>query len=368
MPLETKPETEAVAPKGSYAPAGGGIGGVRIFRPLTPQRLVWICGALLAVLFVAVVIALRMGTYPISIRQIVVTLFDGAIGHRDRIPADYWLVVFGLRLPRIALGILVGAALSTAGAGYQALLRNPLADPYVLGVSSGAAVGAIISLIVVPRLPGAIQIAAFIGAVATISVVYFLGRRGGQLDSATLLLAGIVTASFLSAVIMFLMTTLSGRDLRGMAFWLMGDLASPPTVNMGWLYFLLAIGVGTIYGTAADLNLILTGEQEARHLGVNVHRVKLVVYLAASVLTGLAVSVSGAIGFLGLLVPHVMRMLFGNDYRVLIPTSAIGGAILIVLADTLARTVVAPTELPVGAMTAIAGAPLFIYLMRRRVR
>ncbi|MDE3170989.1 MAG: iron ABC transporter permease [Acidobacteriota bacterium] len=368
MPLETKPETEFGAPRPGLAQRGGSFAGVRAFRPVTPRRLVLICAMLLAVLFVAVVIALRMGTFPISIREIVLTLFNGAIGRRAEIPSDYWLVVFGLRLPRIALGILVGAALSTAGAGYQALLRNPLADPYVLGVSSGAAVGAIVSLILVPRLPGAIQIAAFVGAVATIAVVYLLGRRGGQLDSATLLLAGIVTASFLSAVIMFLMTTLSGRDLRGMSFWLMGDLATPPSVNMGWLYFLLVIGLATIYGTAADLNLILTGEQEARHLGVNVNRVKLVVYLAASVLTGLAVSVSGAIGFLGLLVPHVMRMLFGTDYRVLIPASAIGGAILIVLADTLARTVVAPTELPVGAMTAIAGAPLFIYLMRRRVR
>ncbi|MGH9718150.1 MAG: FecCD family ABC transporter permease [Candidatus Acidiferrales bacterium] len=368
MPLDTKPETDRDALKGSSLLASGGLGGVRILRPLTPQRLFWICSALLAVLFVAVVIALRMGAYPISTREIVMTLFNGAIGRKERIPSDYWLVVFGLRLPRIALGILVGAALSTAGAGYQALLRNPLADPYVLGVSSGAALGAIVSLIVAPRVPGAIQLAAFVGAVATISIVYFLGRRGGQLDSATLLLAGVATAIFLSAMIMFLMTTLSGRDLRGMAFWLMGDLASPPAVNMGWLYFLLAIGVGTIYGTAADLNLILTGEQEARHLGVNVRRVKLVVYLAASVLTGLAVSVSGAIGFVGLLMPHMARMLFGNDYRVLIPTSAIGGAILIVLADTLARTVVAPTELPVGAMTAIAGAPLFIYLMRRRVR
>jgi iron complex transport system permease protein len=368
MPLETKSETEVSALNPNSLPITGDIPGVRGFRPLTPRRLVLICVMLLAVLFVAVVIALRMGTFPISIREIVLTLFNGAIGRRAVIPSDYWLVVFGLRLPRIALGILVGAALSTAGAGYQALLRNPLADPYVLGVSSGAALGAIISLILAPRLPGAIQIAAFIGAVATISFVYLLGRRGGQLDTATLLLAGIVTASFLSAVIMFLMTTLSGRDLRGMSFWLMGDLATPPAVNMDWLYFLLAIGVGTIYGTAADLNLILTGEQEARHLGVNVNRVKLVVYIAASVLTGLAVSVSGAIGFLGLLVPHVMRMMFGTDYRVLIPTSAIGGAILIVLADTLARTVVAPTELPVGAMTAIAGAPLFIYLMRRRVR
>ena len=202
----------------------------------------------------------------------------------------------------------------------------------------------------------------------TTAAVYFLGRRGGQLDSATLLLAGIVTASFLSAVIMFMMTTLSGRDLRGMAFWLMGDLASQPTVDSRWLYLVLIVGVGSIYTTASDLNLILTGEQEARHLGVNVNRVKLVVYVAASVLTGLAVSVSGAIGYVGLLVPHLMRMMFGTDYRLLIPTSALGGAILIVLADALARIVVAPTELPVGAMTAIAGAPVFIYLMRRRVR
>jgi iron complex transport system permease protein len=148
----------------------------------------------------------------------------------------------------------------------------------------------------------------------------------------------------------------------------MGDLASQPTVDSRWLYLVMIVAVGSIYTTASDLNLILTGEQEARHLGVNVNRVKLVVYVAASVLTGLAVSVSGAIGYVGLLVPHLMRMMFGTDYRLLIPTSALGGAILIVLADALARTVVSPTELPVGAMTAIAGAPVFIYLMRRRVR
>jgi iron complex transport system permease protein len=137
---------------------------------------------------------------------------------------------------------------------------------------------------------------------------------------------------------------------------------------MAFLFFVFAVAAGAMYTTASDLNLILTGEQEARHLGVNVHRVKLVVYVAASVLTGLAVSVSGAVGYVGLLVPHVMRMMFGSDYRLLIPTSAIGGAILIVVADTLARTIVSPTELPVGALTALAGAPVFIYLMRRRVR
>ena len=341
-------------------------------RPLTPRRVAWICAGLGVVLFAAAVISLRIGAYPISVVDIVKTLFSGILGRWEEIPSEYKSIVFSIRLPRILLGILVGASLATAGSGFQALLRNPLADPYVLGVSSGAALGAIISLIVAPHAPGAIQLAAFAGAAATTAAVYFLGRRGGQLDSATLLLAGIVAASFLSAIIMFLMTTLSGRDLRGMAFWLMGDLSSTlPSNPLRWFEALFAIFVlaaGAIYATSSDLNLILTGEQEARHLGVNVHRVKLVVYIAASVLTGLAVSVSGTIGYVGLLVPHVMRMMFGSDYRLLIPTSAIGGAILVVLADTLARTIVSPTELPVGAMTALAGAPVFIYLMRRRVR
>jgi iron complex transport system permease protein len=336
-------------------------------RPLTPRRVALVCAALLGVLLVTVVTSLRLGAYPISVADIVVTLVNGALRHWDRIPPEFSLVVFGLRLPRIALGIVVGAALSTAGAGFQALLRNPLADPYVLGVSSGAALGAIISLIATPHAPGSVQAGAFAGAMLTITAVYFLGRRGGQLDTATLLLAGIITMSFLSAVIMFLMTTLSGRDLRGMAFWLMGDL-SAPAVDLRWLFLVLIVAVGCIYTTASDLNLILTGEQEAQHLGVNVKRVKLVVYVSASLLTGLAVSVSGAIGYVGLLVPHVVRMMWGADHRLLIPTSAIGGAILVVAADTLARTIVAPTELPVGAMTAIAGAPVFIYLMRRRMR
>ena len=337
-------------------------------RPLTPQRILGICGVLGLLLFAAVVISLRMGAYSISVRDVVLTLVRGAIGKSEEVPSEFLLVVFGLRLPRILLGILVGAALSVAGAGFQALLRNPLADPYVLGVSSGAALGAITSLIVAPHAPLAMQATAFAGAGITIAAVYFLGRRGGQLDSATLLLAGIITASFLSAVIMFLMTTLSGRDLRGMAFWLMGDLATPTTIHLGFLFLVLFAATGAIYTTTSDLNLILTGEQEAAHLGVNIARVKLVVYVAASLLTGLAVSVSGAIGYVGLLVPHAMRILFGTDYRLLIPASAVGGAIAIVLADTLARTVAAPTELPVGAMTALAGAPVFIYLVRRRVR
>jgi iron complex transport system permease protein len=343
-------------------------------RPVTLKRLLEACGALLLVLLVVVGVALKLGAVPISVSDLALHVGRVALGRSDQLPSEYRLIVLNLRLPRILLGILVGAALAVAGAGFQALLRNPLADPYVLGVSSGAALGAILWLIASPHLsliptlvPLFTPLAAFLGAAATIAAVYFLGRRSGQLDSGTLLLAGIVTASFLSALIMFLMTTLPSRDLRGMAFWLMGDLSTPQLASVLWVFGAgLVAATGAMYTTASDLNLLLTGEREAMHLGVDVTRVKVVVYVAASLLTGLAVSASGAIGYVGLLVPHAMRLLFGSDYRLLIPTSALGGAIAIVLADTLARTIVAPTELQVGAMTAMAGAPVFIYLLRRR--
>lgn len=344
-------------------------------QPLTLRRLFTRCALLAIVLFLVVLVALKLGAVPVSLYGLGRDLLRVAMGRSSELATEYRLIVFDIRLPRILLGIFVGASLSVAGASFQALLRNPLADPYVLGVSSGAALGSILALILAPHLdlPPAVgalftPLGAFLGAAATIAAVYFLGRRDGAIDSGTLLLAGIISASFLSAVIMFLMTTLTGRDFRGMAFWLMGDLSTPLPVSLRWS---MGVGffaaAGAIYTTAADLNLLLAGEQEAMHLGVDVSRVRLVVYIAGSILTGLAVSVSGAIGYVGLLVPHVMRLLFGSDYRLLLPTTAIGGAIALVIADTLARTVVAPTELPVGAMTAMAGAPLFIYLLRRRL-
>ena len=338
-------------------------------RPMTLRRLLWTCGGLAVLLLACVVLALKLGAVPISVTDLVLDLGRIAIGRANELPTEYRLIVFDLRLPRILLGILVGAALSVAGASFQALLRNPLADPYVLGVSSGAALGSILALILAPGLALITPLGAFLGAIATIAGVYFLGRREGQLDSTTLLLGGIICASFFSAIILFLMTTLTGRDLRGMAYWLMGDLSTPVSAEMQWIFTVgLVAGIGAIYSTSADLNLMLTGEREAIHLGVEVTRVKFVVYVSASLLTALAVSTSGAIGYVGLLVPHAVRMIFGSDYRLLIPASALCGAIAIVLADTLARTIVSPTELPVGAMTAMAGAPVFIYLLRRGLR
>lgn len=344
-------------------------------RPLTLWSVLLRCGILAAVLFVVVVVALKFGAVPVSLYGLGRDLIHVILGQTSGISSNYGLIIIDIRLPRILLAIVVGASLSVAGASFQALLRNPLADPYVLGVSSGAALGAILALIAEPHLalPGATAalltpFGAFLGAGATITAVYFLGRREGQIDSGTLLLAGIISASFLSAIIMFLMTTLTGRDLRGMAFWLMGDLSTSLQESLRWVLGVgFVVASGAIYTTAADLNLLLAGEKEAMHLGVDVPRVRLVVYIAASILTGLAVSVSGAIGYVGLLVPHVMRLIFGSDHRVLLPTAAFGGAIAVVIADTLARTIVAPAELPVGAMTAMAGAPLFIYLLRRRL-
>ena len=344
-------------------------------RPLTLQRLVLQCSILAIILFAVVVVALKLGAVPVSLYGLGRDLVSVLLRQTSQLSSDYGMIVIEIRLPRILLAIVVGASLSVAGTSFQALLRNPLADPYVLGASMGSALGAIIALIAEPHLALPVWLAAlltplgaFLGAAATIAAVYFLGRRSGQIDSGTLLLAGIISSSFLSAIIMFLLTTLTGHDFRGMVFWLMGDLSSSLQSSLRWVLgigFLLA--ASAIYTTAGDLNLLLAGEKEAMHLGVDVRRVRLVVYIAASILTGLAVSVSGAIGYVGLLVPHVMRMLYGSDHRILLPTAAFGGAIAVVIADTLARTVVSPSELPVGAMTALVGAPLFIYLLRRGV-
>jgi len=343
-------------------------------RPLTISRLFLQCLVLATILFCVMVLALKFGAIHVSLYGLGRDLLRVFLGKSTDISSEYSLIVLNIRLPRILLGAIVGASLSVAGTSFQALLRNPLADPYVLGVSSGAALGAILALLLEPHLALTSEIAsvftplgAFIGAAVAIAAVYFLGRREGRIESSTLLLGGVITASLLYAVIILLLTILPSSNVRGMAYWLMGELSNLPSRPLDWVLragFLIATVV--IYTTASDLNLLLSGEKEAMHLGVDVHRVRLIVYVAASALTGLAVAVSGSIGYVGLLVPHVMRMIFGSDHRILIPASAFGGAIAVVIADTIARTIAAPADLPVGAITAIAGAPLFIYLLRRR--
>jgi iron complex transport system permease protein len=336
---------------------------------VTRREVARVCALLAGALLLLSFVALSVGAASVPVGDVLGAFWERATGFDVGVAAEHRLIVLSVRLPRILLAMLVGSALGVAGAGYQALLRNPLADPYVLGVSSGAALGAILSLAVAASVAVAKPLAAFLGAVLTIAVVYYLGRRGAELSPYLLLLAGVITASFLSAIITFLLTFLSGRDLRGAAFWLMGDLSNPPPLDGLWLLLSLVIltAVAAVTFAANDLNLLLSGESEAEALGVDVRRTKLIVYLAASVATGLAVSVSGSIGYVGLLVPHLVRLLFGSDYRLLVPATALGGAVVLVAADTLARWVVAPTELPVGAVMAVIGAPVFIYLLRTRL-
>ena len=344
-------------------------------RPLTLRRLFFQCSILVVVLFVVVVVALKFGAVPVSLYALGRDLLGVLFGQRSEISSDYGLIILNIRLPRILLAIFVGASLSVAGTSFQALLHNPLADPYVLGVSSGASVGAILAIIATPYLSlspafAAVltPIGAFLGATVTIAAVYLLGRRDGEIDSNTLLLGGVITGTFLSAIITLLMGTVTTGNTRGLVFWLMGNLSTSFQKSVYWFLGIgFFVATGAIYTTAADLNLLLSGEKEAMHLGVDVRRVRLVVYIAASFLTGLAVSVSGSIMYVGLIVPHVMRLIFGSDHRTLLPTAALGGAIVVVFADTIARTVVAPTEVAVGAVTAIVGAPLFIYLLRKRL-
>ncbi len=279
-------------------------------------------------------------------------------------------IILELRLPRIFSGALVGSALAMAGSVLQALLRNPLADPFVLGISSGAAVGAVLAILFglgatflgSYAVPGS----AFGGALFTLFLVYFIARMEGRAPTNTMLLAGVIVSSFFSAVIMFLISATSDEQIYNVTFWLMGNLEYMASQSLGIIFLFLMVGGGILFALARDFNLLALGEETAAELGVDVERVKKLAFIFASLITGAVVSVSGLIGFVGLIVPHVVRMIWGPDHRFLLPASALVGAMLMVVADTLARTVMAPTEIPVGVVTAMGGAPFFVYLLRKR--
>ncbi|MEW5978359.1 MAG: iron ABC transporter permease [Acidobacteriota bacterium] len=332
---------------------------------LSYQRLATVSLALGLTLVGVSLLSVTLGSVTIPTAEILSAILQKLFHQHSRLSSEEQAILFDLRIPRIFLAVTVGMALSVAGASFQALLRNPLADPHVLGVSSGAALGAIISIILDLQFTLGTSVASFLGALITIVVVYFLGTHGKAASTQTLLLAGIVTSSFLSAAIIFLQTYLSGRQLQQITFWLLGDFSSIDVAHLGWIFLAVMACILLIALVSGDLNVLITGELEAQHLGVNVKRLKRSVYLLAALLTGLAVSISGSIGYMGLLVPHIVRMAFGNDYRLLIPASALAGASFAVLADVIARTALAPAELPVGAITALTGAPMFIYLLRR---
>jgi iron complex transport system permease protein len=279
-------------------------------------------------------------------------------------------IIWNLRLPRIALGALVGAALSLAGVATQGLLLNPLADPYILGVSSGAALGAAVGILA--GWEGAfyglgLPAVAFSGALATLALVMTLARTGGRIASHNFLLAGVVVGSFLWALIT-LALSVAGTDLQRLIFWLMGTLSAKQWVHVAPLAPLTLAGGAVLWLMARDLNVLALGDTAAQQLGVAVEQTKLVVILAAALLTAGAVSMSGIIGFVGLVVPHMVRRVVGPDHRILLPAAALAGAGFLIVADTIVRGVLVRStlgELPVGVVTALAGAPVFCYLLRR---
>jgi len=275
-------------------------------------------------------------------------------------------ILFSLRLPRILFAGLVGASLSTAGVIFQALLRNPLADPYILGISGGSALGAIIGITAgLGSIPLGIPLPAFLGAAITVLLVLAAGGSGKGFSSGNMLLAGVIINAFFSALIMLALSLSSHADLQKITFWLMGNLslAGPDEILLTGLVLIAGFSLAYLY--ARSLNLISLGEETALHLGVAVGQTRIVLLLSGSLLTAVAVAFSGTVGFVGLIIPHMMRMLLGADHRLLLPASLLFGASFLILADTLARTVIPDMELPVGVVTALCGSPYFLYLLRQ---
>ncbi len=279
------------------------------------------------------------------------------------------VIVLEVRLPRVLLAFLVGASLAAVGVALQALLRNPLADPYILGVSSGAALGAVLALQMGISWAfagfSALHLFAFLGAGATIVTIYRVVVTEGRVPVHTLLLAGVIINAIISALILFITSMSDSTSAFRMFFWLMGNLTTLGYSGLGALAVLVAVGIGLLCGQARNLNLLALGEETARGLGLTVERVKHLIFLTTALVTGAVVAVSGLIGFVGMVVPHAVRMVLGADHRLLLPAAALFGGVFLMVADTVARSLLAPTELPVGVITALCGGPFFIYLLIR---
>jgi len=275
-------------------------------------------------------------------------------------------IVWSLRLPRVALGLLVGGVLAVSGASLQVLVRNPLADPYLLGLSGGAGLGAVLAITAGVASPWAVPAAAFGGALLAMVAVYRLAAvAGGALDGRVLVLAGVVVGAFAGALVSGLLAVTDAQGARSAMLWLMGGLGGAGWGTVAALTVYAAPALAVLVAEARSLNLLALGEEPAQHLGTDVARTKQRVFIAASLLTAAAVASAGIIGFVGLVVPHAIRILRGHDHRALLPAAFVAGGALLVLADAGARTVFAPVELPVGVITAIIGVPVFAFLLRR---
>ena len=324
----------------------------------TRRRALLILAALAGLALFSMALALIVGSIHIPLGDVVAALFGDGEGMSGE-------VVRSLRLPRALSGFACGGLLALAGALLQVLLRNPLADPYVLGISGGAGVGALLAILLGLGLAG-VNGAAFVGALAAMLMVFGLAHGDGSWTQTRLLLTGVIVASGCGAAVALMLSLAPDNKLRGMLFWLMGDLSQAADPQL--VLIVLAAVLIVCLPFARELNLLARGADMAQTLGVPVARLRRGVYLLASLATAAAVTQAGAIGFIGLIVPHLVRLAAGNDQRLLLPASALAGGSLLVISDTLARTLVAPQQLPVGVLTALIGVPVFLFLLTRDAR
>ncbi|ABW18463.1 FecCD family ABC transporter permease [Alkaliphilus oremlandii] len=323
----------------------------------------------LAAILISVVIGVANVTVIDSIKIILKPVpLIGNYMDVSNIQKSHMAIIQNIRLPRVLLSFLVGYGLSIVGVSFQGMLKNPMADPFIVGTSSGAALGAAIAILLKLNRTfmgmGAISIFAFIGALLSTLIVYTMARIKGKVPVTTLLLAGVATGQFFTAIMSFLMT-ISTKDVSTIIFWTLGSFS-----GRGWNHVQITVlpvllGSILIYVFSKDLNIMLLGEDSAKNMGVEVEKVKKIILITSVLITACLVSVSGIIGFVGLIVPHIVRIVVGPDHRVLIPASGLVGGTFLVVADTVARTMIAPTEIPVGIITALAGGPFFIYLLRK---
>jgi len=336
---------------------------------LTNSRWIATLGILALTAVAVSFICLHFGAQPIAYGEIL-RVFVDAINRKeiDDGTADIArTILLQVRMPRMLLGFLVGCSLATVGVALQALLRNPLADPYVLGVSSGAALGAAVGVLLGAGTTflaeTALPVCGFAGGLLALVIVYRMAASDEQLPIHSLLLTGVILNAIFSALIMFITSILEPNRSYGMMAWLMGTLTAPTYGSLAGLIVYLSIGLVLLFGQMRSLNILALGEESARTLGIDTERAKRFLFVLAALVTGAVVSVSGMIGFIGMVVPHAVRLVTGADHRLLLPASALVGGTFLMGADTIARTMISPAEIPVGIITALAGGPFFVYLL-----
>ena len=336
---------------------------------LTHRRWLGIMGALVAASVAICILCLQFGATRVDLATLLVVakqwLGLGSVESEEGGTAA--IIMMHIRLPRVLMGFVVGGSLAAVGVTLQALLRNPLADPYVLGVSSGAALGAALamllgigaSMILLPVLP----LCGFAGGLLALLLIYRLAQSQGRLPVHSLLLAGVILNAILTALIMFITSIMEPNRSAGLMAWLMGSLTAPGYPALGVLVGYAVLVLAIVMHKAHALNVLTLGEETARSLGIETERIKKQLFVLTALLTGAVVSVSGMIGFVGMVVPHAVRLVVGSDHRLLLPASALVGGMFLVISDTIARTLLAPAEIPVGIVTALAGGPFFLYLL-----